>query len=102
VRDQLGAGEQPVGHTTRTSVAFPDSSTAAPTGRLLQRPGSKVAVLLDRSGEGSWEGDAQTLSMLCLLSVHHLSLPTLAASALFLLYSLVPFTPLAARYLSSP
>jgi hypothetical protein len=40
--------------------------------------------------------------MLCLLSVHHLSLPTLTASALFLLYSLVPFTPLAARYLSSP
>jgi hypothetical protein len=71
-------------------------------GRLLQRPGGEVAVLPDRSGEGSWEGDAQMLSMLCLLSAHHLSLPTLVVSALFLLYSLVPFTPLAARCLTSP
>ncbi|KAL5199925.1 hypothetical protein ABZP36_021128 [Zizania latifolia] len=31
-----------------------------------------------------------------LLSTHHLSLPTLAASALFLLYALAPFAPLAA------
>ncbi|CAN6198158.1 unnamed protein product [Urochloa humidicola] len=43
---------------------------------------------------------AAVLSSLCLLSAlvsaHHLSLPTLAASALFLLYSLAPFAPLAA------
>lgn len=43
---------------------------------------------------------AALLSALCLLSAllsaHHLSLPTLAASALFLLYSLAPFAPLAA------
>ncbi|XP_062233193.1 uncharacterized protein LOC133930547 [Phragmites australis] len=43
---------------------------------------------------------AAVLSALCLLSAllsaHHLSLPTLAASALFLLYSLAPFAPLAA------
>ncbi|KAM0823764.1 hypothetical protein ACQ4PT_070657 [Festuca glaucescens] len=43
---------------------------------------------------------AALLSALCLLSAllsaHHLSLPTLAASALFLLYSLAPFLPLAA------
>ncbi|OEL30647.1 hypothetical protein BAE44_0008334 [Dichanthelium oligosanthes] len=43
---------------------------------------------------------AASLSALCLLSAlvsaHHLSLPTLAASALFLLYSLAPFAPLAA------
>ncbi|CAN6164439.1 unnamed protein product [Urochloa humidicola] len=43
---------------------------------------------------------AAALSLLCLLSAlvsaHHLSLPTLAASALFLLYSLAPFAPLAA------
>ncbi|RCV21040.1 hypothetical protein SEVIR_4G105600v4 [Setaria viridis] len=43
---------------------------------------------------------AAALSALCLLSAlvsaHHLSLPTLAASALFLLYSLAPFAPLAA------
>ncbi|KAF8772521.1 hypothetical protein HU200_005478 [Digitaria exilis] len=43
---------------------------------------------------------AAGLSLLCLLSAlvsaHHLSLPTLAASALFLLYSLAPLAPLAA------
>jgi hypothetical protein len=43
---------------------------------------------------------AALLSALCLLSAllsaHHLSLPTLAASALFLLYSLTPFLPLSA------
>ncbi|KQK18792.1 uncharacterized protein LOC100824667 [Brachypodium distachyon] len=43
---------------------------------------------------------AALLSALCLLSAlfsaHHLSLPTLGASALFLLYSLAPFAPLAA------
>ncbi|KAF8723597.1 hypothetical protein HU200_021554 [Digitaria exilis] len=43
---------------------------------------------------------AAALSSLCLLSAlvsaHHLSLPTLAASALFLLYSLAPLAPLAA------
>lgn len=43
---------------------------------------------------------AALLSALCLLSAllsaHHLALPTLAASALFLLHSLAPFAPLAA------
>uniref|UniRef100_A0ACD5ZTI4 Uncharacterized protein n=1 Tax=Avena sativa TaxID=4498 RepID=A0ACD5ZTI4_AVESA len=43
---------------------------------------------------------AALLSALCLVSslvsAHHLALPTLAASALFLLYSLTPFLPLAA------
>uniref|UniRef100_A0A0D9WNR8 Uncharacterized protein n=1 Tax=Leersia perrieri TaxID=77586 RepID=A0A0D9WNR8_9ORYZ len=41
---------------------------------------------------------AGVISLLCLVSAvvsaHHLSLPTLAASALFLLYSLAPFAPL--------
>ncbi|KAI4975916.1 hypothetical protein ZWY2020_049523 [Hordeum vulgare] len=43
---------------------------------------------------------AALLSALCLLSAllsaHHLALPTLAASALFLLHSLAPFAPFAA------
>ncbi|KAF0903204.1 hypothetical protein E2562_025776 [Oryza meyeriana var. granulata] len=43
---------------------------------------------------------AAVVSALCLLSAlvsaHHLSLPTLAASALFLLYALAPFVPLPA------
>lgn len=43
---------------------------------------------------------AALLSTLCLLSAllsaHHLSLPTLAAAALFLLYALAPFLPLPA------
>ncbi|KAL5223883.1 hypothetical protein ABZP36_010522 [Zizania latifolia] len=43
---------------------------------------------------------AAVISALCLLSAllsaHHLSLPTLAASALFLLYAFAPFVPIAA------